>query len=412
MKPYIHQEQGAQEAYAILQKYGLVYVAWEERCGKSLTSLLIAERSKAVNILILTKKKAIDGWRETLCGYFGLKSLRPLRSGDGGSASAHNKKYTVTNYHQAVKLSKVYDLIILDEAHSYLSASPKTGKLWKDVAVLARGKPLIYMSATPYAQGYRLLFHQFKLSSWSPWAAYKNFYDWHRKWGIPDKTRTPYGLIETYAKVDSAVMATCEHLFITKTRAELKFEHEPEDVIHFYELTESTKKIYNTLIKDQVVMLGEHELVCDSPMKLRTSLHMLEGGVAKVEDEYLVLDNREKIDAIQKDFEDTSNLAIMYNYIAEGTRLRKEFKHAIILQGTSFAEGVDLSGIENLVIYSQDFSTARHSQRRARQANKKRRTPINVHFYLVKDSVGEQVYETVSVNKTNFIDKLFNRKEL
>jgi hypothetical protein len=139
---------------------------------------------------------------------------------------------------------------------------------------------------------------------------------------------------------------------------------------------------------------------------------MIEGGVAKIGEVYHILSNREKLDAIRQDFGDHSNIAIMYNYIAEGNKLRDEFKLATILQGTSFAEGVDLSGIEHLIIYSQDFSTARHSQRRARQANKMRATPIKVHFYLTKEGISSQVYETVSIKKVNFIDSLYERKEL
>ena len=387
----------ANEAYDIIRKHGLVYIAAEERTGKTLTAILVAEMSKAKNILVLTKKKALGGWNDTLDKY------------------AHTKKYTVTNYHQAAKLKGPYDLIILDEAHSYLSAYPKVGKIWKDVYRLTHDRvPLIYMSATPYAQGYSLLFNQFRLSYWSPFANYKNFYEWHRVWGIPDKTRTPYGLVETYKKIKPEIRSIFDHLFITKTRRELEFAHEPRDVCKFIELSEWTKRVYNDAIKKEMLIVPELDIVAplDSPMKLRTTLHMLEGGVAKVDDDYYVLNNKEKIDAIRRDFGDTKDLCIMYNYIAEGQKLREEFKLATILQGTSWAEGVDLSGIEHLVVYSQDFSTARHSQRRARQANKNRTTPIDVHFYLVKGAVSEQVYQTVSKNKKNFVDSTFERKTL
>ena len=396
MKPYDHQLIGANEVYGILRTNGLAYMNWEERCGKSLTAILVSEMSKAKNILILTKKKALDGWHDTLKQY------------------KHKKKYTVTNYHQAVKLKNEYDLIILDESHSYLSAYPKVGTIWKSVYKLTKGKPIIYLSATSHAQGYQLLFNQFRLSSWSPFKAYKNFYDFHRVWGIPDKTRTPYGLVETYTKIKPEVWGLVKHLFNSKTRKELEFAHEPKDVLRYFALSGRTRELYNNCMKKEMLIVHEKgiESPLDSSMKVRTTLHMLEGGVAKVDDDYYVLDNQEKIDAIKTDFGDIEDLVIMYQYIAEGKKLRQHFKHTTILQGTSFAEGVDLSGFKHLVIYSQDFSTARHSQRRARQANKKRDTPIEVIFYLVKDAVSEQVYKTVSKNKTNFIDSTFERKEL
>ncbi len=139
---------------------------------------------------------------------------------------------------------------------------------------------------------------------------------------------------------------------------------------------------------------------------------MLEGGVAKIDKQYLVLANREKIDFILRTFGDTEDLVIMYNYIAEQTKLEEVFKKARILQATSFAEGVDLHRHKHLVIYSQDFSTARHTQRRARQANMKRDTPITVHYLLVKKGLSEQVYNTVSVNKRNFVDSVFAKDKI
>ena len=395
MTPYPHQIEGAEHAYKILKDFGMVYLAWEERTGKTITSILVAEQSKAQKILVLTKKKALEGWRSTM------------------EAVETTKSFTITNYHQANKLKPVFDLIILDEAHSYLSAYPRTGKIWKDVAKLTKGVPLIFLSATPYAQGYQLLFNQFKLSSWSPWKQYKNFYDWFRIYGIPKQIRTPYGFANDYTNVKPHAWDDVKHLFLTKTRKDLNFEHEPEDIIHWVELDTDTRAIYNQIMKEETMIVptlqGNVEVICDSPMKLRTTLHMIEGGVLKMEDSYYELPNREKIDSILRDFGDREDVVIMYNYIAEGEKLKRLFRSAKILQGTSWAEGVDLSRYTHLIIYSQDFSTARHSQRRARQANKTRAEPINVHFYLVKGAISEQVYKTVSVNKTNFIDKLFER---
>lgn len=398
MTPYDYQVNGAIDALKILQKYAIVYLAYEERCGKTLTSILVCENSKASRILVITKKKALDGWHETL------------------SKFKHLKKYTVTNFHQAGKFkADNYDLVIIDEAHSYISAYPKPGTIWREVRMVTKNKPIIYLSATPYAQGPQLLFNQFKLSSWTPFP-HKNFYDFFREYGIPSMVRTAYGLQETYSKVNDLVLEKCSHLFLTNTRKELDFDHEPEDIIHFFELSQTTKDLYNGCLKNEMLRFKRDGKVIESPldssMKLRTTLHMLEGGVAKVGDKYYILSVQEKIDCIVKEFGDSSNTVIMYQYIAEGDKLKLFFKNVTLLQGTSFAEGVDLSMFDNLIIYSQDFSTARHSQRRARQANKNRSTPIKVHFYLVKGGISEQVYKTVSINKTNFIDKLFKKVTL
>jgi len=258
-----------------------------------------------------------------------------------------------------------------------------------------------------------MLYHQFALSSYSPWAKYSNFYNWFRTYGKLYQREISGFQINQYDRCDvGLIMGTCEHLFITKTRKELGFEHEPEDKLHYVPLDDNTKAVYNQLVEHNIVDLQAGTLVCDTTSKLRFSLHMLEGGVAKIDDTYLVLANEEKAQYILDNFGDTEDLVIMYNYKAELTKLSAIFKHARLLQATSYAEGIDLHKYKNLVIYSQDFSTARHTQRRARQANMNRGEPIVVHFLLVKGGISSQVYKIVSKNKKNFVDSVYRREHV
>jgi len=396
MKPWLFQEQLSDVALAILRQYGMVYLAMEERTGKTLTAILTAEKSLANNILVITKKTALEGWHETLEAY------------------DHLNQYTVTNYHQAHKhQGEDYDLVILDEAHNYISAFPKVGGMWNQILPLVLLRPIIYMSATPHAQGPQMLYHQFALSSWSPWKRYRNFYQWFKDYGhlyqieVQGLPKNKYDRCEV-----DLIMAEANHLFISKTRKELGFDQEPEDIVHFIELDEETKHYYNTVITDEMVQLPGMLLICDTKSKMRFSLHQLEGGTMKMENVYKVLGNTEKIQFILENFGDTEDLVIMYNYQAEETKLYQYFNKARILQATSYAEGVDLHKHEHLIIYSQDFSTARHTQRRARQANNLRATPIKVHYLLVKKAISEQAYKTVSKNKKNFVDSVFTKETL
>ena len=392
MKPYVHQIEKAEQATLVLKEHMIAYLAMEERTGKTLAAILVAEGLNINNVLVITKKKAKDGW---------LKTLKQF---------SHDKVYTVINYHTATKITGKYDLVILDESHNYISAFPKAGKLWRDVAELTKGVPLLYISATPYAQGPQQLYHQLKLSSWSPWLRYRNFYLWFKEYGTPYTLPINGIKIPQYDKVRTdKVLADVNHLFITGTRAELGFEYEPDDIIHYLELSEPTRNVYNDLVKHDITELSIGTLVCDTSPKLRTSLHQLEGGTIKLNDKRYILSNTEKVDFILKTFGDVSTLVIMYNYIAEKEKLEKYFKNALILQATSYAEGVDLHEYKDLVIYSQDFSTARHTQRRARQCNMNRKEEIKVHFLLVKGAISAQVYKTVSKNKKNFVDSVFRR---
>jgi len=396
MKPYQHQIELADKAYAVLKQHMLVYLACEERTGKTLASILVCEQADVQNVLVITKKKAITGWQET------LKQFK------------HTKIYTVTNYHQAKKFApSTYDLVILDEAHNYISGFPKRSAIWLAVRRLAKRKPLIYLSATPYAQGAQLLYNQLALSDWSPFRSWTTGYSWFKSFGIPESVWISGRNFETYKKVKTAeVLPYIQDIIITQTRKEIGHTYEPADKLHYIGLMEETKRAYNIMVKKKVVQLEKGLLVCDTPIKLRCSLHMLEGGVAKIEDSYIVLANDEKIQYIKQLWGDIEDMVIMYNYIAEGMKLEQHFQNAQLLQATSNAEGIDLSHIRNLIIYSQDFSAARHTQRRARQANQNRDTPIIVHYLLVKNAISEQVYQAVSLNKTNFVDSVFNKETI
>ena len=425
MIPRVYQAELADEAAAIIRKYMIVYLAWEERTGKSLTGLLVAEQLDIKNVLIITKKKALgsvkeeEGWADLLEKF------------------EHEKNYTLTTFGKAK--AGDYDLIIIDEAHNYISGYPKASSTWKKLRLICRGKPIIYMSATPHAQGYQLLYHQLALSTWSPWATYSNFYNWHRHYGIQYTIKIHDKEVNQYDRVQDDLVSSCvDHLFITKTRKELDFKHEPKDKLHYIELSDTTKQLYNDAVENKILRFNNMVKLLDTTITMRTSLHMIEGGVMKLTssrppeagvnvlqiDREKILDAvlyhthydltgiDEKIQYILDTWGDSDDVAIMYNYIGEGVKLKRYFKNAKILQATSNAEGVELSHVRHLVIYSQDFSTARHTQRRARQASMQREWSITVHFLLVKKATSEQVYKTVSINKKNYVDSRFERIKL
>lgn len=394
MKPYKHQTKIADEAYEVLGKAGLVYLAMEERTGKTLTSILVAEMSKAKKILIITKKKALEGWEDTLDKF------------------NTTKNYTYINYESLHKLNDTnFDLAIIDEAHANLSAYPKIGKTWKTVYKFVKDIPIIYLSATPSAQTYSQLFHQLKLCKYSPWAHYPSFYIWFKEYGIENIIWLGGRQVKQYNECKVRAYEDVKHLFISYTRKELGFEHEPNDIIHFVKLGEESRGLYNELNKSSIIKSLDY--VADTPMKLLMGLHQIEGSTLKTEEtESINLKGLEKIDYIKKEFGDVSSLVIFYHYKQEEKLLQANFKQARILQATSFAEGVDLSMYKTLVVYSMDFSTARYTQRRARQCNMKRGEAIDVHFLLVEGGISEQVYNTVAINKSNFVNKYFDKSEI
>lgn len=404
LKPWDHQVEYGKLAADMLKEYLLYYLAFEERTGKSFTAIIAAEHLNIKTVLIVTKKTAVAGWTHLL------------------SVCKHNHVYQVVNYHQVKHISYKPDMLIIDEAHNYISGHPRAPTMYKDVKKLSGGIPILYLSATPHAQGYHMLYHQFKLSDWTPWFNYKTYFDWHREYGEPYTMYIHGRQIPKYDRVDEErIKPMFSHLFLTKTRKELGFDQEPVDKVHWITLDDVTKDAYNTITTDRVYEFIGGTVIADSKAKIRSTLHMLEGGVAKIKkrvsddeikDVYLRLTNREKIDYMLKEWGDTKDLVIMHQFKEEAFKLKDFFKNALILQGTSYAEGIDLYEYEHLVIYSQDYSTARHTQRRARQANKLRQTPIIVHYLLVEKAISSQVYKAVSINKLNYVDSLYEGVKL
>lgn len=391
MIPYKHQLEISNKAYNILKNKGLVYLSMEERTGKTLTSLLCAEKTKAKKILIITKKKAINGWIDT------LKKIKKT------------KEYVVINYESTHKLVYTnFNLTILDEAHVNLGSYPKLGKRAKEIQKITYNMPIIYLSATPSAQSHSQLYHQFFMTKYSPFRKYKNFYKWFADYGIKKSIWLNGREMAQYDKTID-VLKDIKDLFISYTRKELGFIQEPKDIIHFIKLDTYTKIIYKELEDHQISYINNIPIVADTSMSLMTKLHQIEGGTIKTEKEDILLINEEKIAYILNSFGDTNDIVIFYHYQAEKEKLEKHFKNIKILQATAFAEGIDLSMYKTLIVYSMDFSTARYTQRRARQANINRKENINVHFLLVKGGISEQVYNTVAINKKNFVNKFYEK---
>ena len=378
-----HQLEGSKWALSVLRQYGLAYLHWQERTGKTGTALLTAEASKANTILIVTKKKAIAGWTEAIANF-------PL-----------TKAFTVINYESIHKVKGSFDLVILDEAHHAISSTGRPSKTWKAVFPFTRNKAVLYLSATAHAEHLGLIYHQLKLSSWTPFTE-KNFYEWFKVYGISNLTRTPYGLVEQYNKYkDEEILKKISHLFNFKTREEVGIEHEPTVRLVKVALEQYTLDLMKELHKESVIEVGDEQIVCDSPMKLRSVHYQLEGSTVKVADGYLIIPTREKAIYIMQNY--PPDVAVMAHFLAERLLLNMMLPDATILSSDGDAEGVDLSAHDKLIVYSMSEKTSKYTQRLARQANHNRTEPIEVDILVCdKPAIGMGIYESVALKKANF----------
>ena len=442
MKPFKHQEEKAEECWVLLKEKGYVYLAGKPRSGKTLTSILIAEKStKITNVLVLTKKAAIPGWQKfTTNVELGLKH-----------------KYTITNYEQAHKLiGSLYQLVIIDESHN-LGTLGKPSLRIKTIKKLCYNMPHIHLSGTAIVESANSIYHQMFISKYKPFK-HKNFYDFFREFGEPYYIKAAGRDIAQYDKFKPELLDKINEftVYMTQEDAGISSDVQATDVVHYVELDKVTKKLYNTLQEDNIIKLYDHNkfslgyatgtklielrstygketftpvtrgdianiyckqgrkdyaLVCDTTMKLRTSLHMLESGVAKIDDEYIELGNLEKIEYVKKTFGDTKDVGIMCHFVGERNLLSKHFKFANIYSSSAHAEGVDLSHLKHFVILSSDYSGSKFIQRRDRIVNINGSNTTVVNHILVKKAISEQVYKKVS-KKEDFNNSTYDKKTI
>jgi len=381
MQPFPHQEHFAKLVFEQLKSTGYAYLAGKPRSGKTYTSILAYEMSdKLSRILVLTKKNAIPGWNKF---------------------TVNNKKlkhsYYITNYEQVAKLkSEDYDAVIIDESHN-TGAFPKPSLRYKQIRKLCWNMPHIHLSGTAIVESPSGIYHQMFISKYTPFK-HKNFYDFHREFGEPYYIKAGGRDINQYDKVKDSLMPYINRftIYMTQEDAGIDKSIQAIDKTHLVDLDLGTKELYNTLQTDQVLTIGDDILVCDSTMKLRTSLHMLESGVAKIGEQYIDLGNREKINYIKANFGDSEDTGIMCHFVGERQILEKEFKHAKIYSSSSDAEGVDLSHLKNFIILSSDYSGSKFIQRRDRIININGSASLVVHHIMVKNAISEQVYKKVS----------------
>jgi len=380
--PKPHQVAFSEKLYALMKVKGYAYLAGKPRSGKTLTAILTAEKSdKISSVLVLTKKTAIPGWEKF------TKGMELKHS------------YYITNYEQAHKLNASdYDFVIIDESHN-LGTLGKPSQRIKTIKRLCWNLPHIHLSGTAIVESPCGIYHQMAISKFSPFKM-KNFYDFHRLYGDKYYIKAAGRDIAQYDRAKPELLAKINEftIYMTQEDAGIDKEMQAVDKLHYISLDAKTKSIYNELTKDKIVCFDHYDdpLICDTVMKLRTSLHMLESGIAKIDDTYLELGNTEKLKYIKETFGDEETTGIMCHFIGERKLLERHFKKAKIYSSTAHAEGVDLSHLANFVIMSSGYSGAKFIQRRDRIINTEGSNTLTVHHILVKGAISDQVYKKVS----------------
>lgn len=390
-----YQEQISTDAAKMLEWLKICYLCMEVRTGKTPTALAAAEKYGAKSVLFLTKKKAISSITSD------YDKLGP------------SFKLICTNYEQIYNLSPSYnfDLVILDEAHS-LGQFPTASEKVKYLRKLCFGKPIIYLSGTPTPESYSQIFHQFCISSFSPFAQYISFYKWAAEFVTVKKKYYYNREINDYSHADKEkIDSLTKHLFISYTQEEAGFEQPVKEEILKVRMMESTYKLAAYLLKHRVhVGRDGQEILADTEVKLQGKLHQIFSGSVIAEDKNAICFDHTKAKFIKEHFVG-KKIGIFYKYQAERgmiifsfgmdrlTEDPMEFNRrddlTFMSQIQSGAMGVNLSTADCLVMFNIDFSSMLYWQARARLQDKNRIKEAIIYWIFADGGLEEKIYKAV-----------------
>ena len=377
----------------LLTAHNMLYLALEMRLGKTLISLELARQQQAKSVLFVTVKKAIPSIRRDY--------------------EALNVKYnlTVINYESVGKATGIYDFIILDEAHNLGAFPVPTQKTIQVRRVIDRQKSckLMWLSGTPNIESTAQLFHQLVMSPHHAFRLFKNFYAFHRDYGITNFVRGAGGMqIQDYSKLKpevSDLFLKPIALSLTKKEAEFK-QYEPEIEVVNVAMPKELYVIYSKIEKEGISKIDDDTILADSAVKVMGKLSQLSSGSVIGENKTGLL-SLHKVNKIIEIINQYKSVVVFYrykgdlellkqcvcNYTLDVEKWRSDPSITLLLQTKSGSRGIDLSKAEVQVYMTLEFSGETWTQGIDRQAHMNRETPYLIKVLCSMTPIGEETID-------------------
>ena len=388
--------------------YKIAYLVMEVRTGKTLTAFEAARLYGAKKVLFVTKLKAISSIKK-----------------DFESTGKAFELYLI-NYDMLHKCETDFDLVILDEAHS-IAQYPIPAKRTVELKRICVGKPIIYLSGTPTPESYSQFYHQFYISSFSPFADHKNFYSWHKIYGIPKKKYVYNRELADYSKTKiEEIKPIIEKYMIAFTQADAGFESFVEEKIIRLPMPEKVKWCVDRLRRDKIFYTKSGDVVlADTAVKEMMKVHQLCSGTIKYESGDGFVFDRSKAEYIKDNFAG-QKIAIFYKYVAELAALQWVFNTRLVYDPMEFnkagndavfvsqiqsgREGINISSADCLIFYNIDFSSLSYWQARARLQTKDRTAAAIVYWIFTEGGIEEKIYNVV-MGKKDFTTSHYKKSQ-
>jgi len=136
-------------------------------------------------------------------------------------------------------------IFIIDEAHS-LGQFPQPSLRTAQLKSLCCKLPIIFLSGTPSPESYSQLFHQFWVSSFSPFGE-RSFYLWAKNYVTVAEKYIFNRKINDYSNANQQrIENMTQHLFIPYTQEEAGFTELVQETVHHVRMSD---KVYDVTIK-------------------------------------------------------------------------------------------------------------------------------------------------------------------
>lgn len=387
----------------VLQKLRIVYYAMEVRTGKTVVSLETARLFNAKKVLFLIKKKAI-------------KSIQD----DYKDFNFKFELVVINNESLHLIKDNDFDMIISDEHHRN-GAFPKPNITTKLIKERFSNIPMIFLSGTPTPESYSQWYHQFWLSSYTPFKEYNSFYKWASDYvNIKLKYLAGYQVKDYSDAYKERIDKIINPFIISFTQEQAGFTTSVKENIIKVEMNPITYKIANTLKKENIFKGTNDMIIADTGAKLMSKLHQLYSGTCILESgNSQIIDNSKSL-FIQEKFKD-NKIAIFYKFQAELDLLKETFKDTlcfdletfnsttknIALQIVSGREGISLKEADYLIYFNIDYSAVSYWQSRDRLTTMDRKSN-EIFWIFAKNGIEEQIYKAV-MNKKNYTLSIFKK---
>jgi hypothetical protein len=404
-----YQETISTDAAKMLEWFKIAYLSMQVRTGKTATALMTAQKYGATSVLFVTKKKAISSIKQ--------QDDEDVKGDYDKMLHLLSFKLICINYEQLHNLSPDYnfDLVVLDESHC-IGQFPTPAERTRILKKLCEGKPVIYLSGTPTPESYSQLYHQFYVSSFSPFKEYKNFYQWEKDFVTVQKKYFYNRQINDYSNADKQkVDDHTKHLFISFSQEEAGFTQPVQEEIITVPMRRATYVLAEKLRKHRV-FIGKNgeEVLADTAVKLMNKMHQVFSGTVITEQDDRIVFDTTKAEYIKEHFAG-KKIAVFYKFQAELTMLilvfgsdslcmdPQEFNAStdkiFVSQIQSGREGINLSTADCLIMLNIDFSALSYWQTRARLQSQERTKDAIVYWLFAENGIEPKIYAAVSKKK-------------